>query len=120
MLASPEAVACASASDRAGRRALTAAAASETLEAATGDRASRAAAGADAMAPPMFEIKEVTCSVPACVSNQADKSVKAIRRRSRKYGVSAGTTTHGHGFRSQRAVIRSEISSEVGLCLCGL
>jgi hypothetical protein len=118
LLASPEAVACASASDKAGRRALTAAAASETLEAATGDRASRAAAGADAMAPPMFEINEVTCSVPACVINQKGKSVIVSALVTQVWRQCM--TTHGYGFRSKRAVIRSEVSSEVGLCLCRL
>lgn len=44
---------------------MTAAAASETFEAATGERASRAAAGAEAIAPPMPEMMLVTCSVPA-------------------------------------------------------
>lgn len=45
-------------------------AASDTLLAATGEMASRAAAGAEATAPAMPEMMLVTCSVPACIEER--------------------------------------------------
>lgn len=56
---------------------MTAAAASETFDAATGERASSAAAGADATAPAIPERMFVTCSVPACSAHSKLQHQKA-------------------------------------------